>query len=190
MLARRVRYSFLPHSLVVSLLLPLISNLVFSRTGGVLSHLIFSTYKSPRFPQMILCSLVTLTALSLVFAATDTVFCKIRICLKLTESKILHATLTVIRSRTPLISFRLLKLHSLPPCSPSLGRERATTTKQLISFNISFCFSDATTTLPRRAFWNKSSCMRRCLPRKTLNCKHQWKDLRTVFKNCVALPLR
>ena len=61
-------------SLVVSLLLPLASTLIFSRTGGVLSHLIFSTHRFPRFPLRNLCSLVTLTVCFLVYAATDTAF--------------------------------------------------------------------------------------------------------------------
>ena len=61
--------------LVVSFLLPLVSTLVFSRTGGVLSHLNFSTGRFPRFPQRNLCSLVMLAVFSFVFAATDTAFC-------------------------------------------------------------------------------------------------------------------
>ena len=61
-------------SLVVSLLLPLVSTLVLSRTGGILSHQNFLTHSSPRFPLRNLCSLVMLAVFSLVFAATDTVF--------------------------------------------------------------------------------------------------------------------
>ena len=61
--------------LVVSLLLSLISTLVFSRTGGVLSYRNSLTHKSPRLPPRNLCSLVTLAMFSLVFAATDTAFC-------------------------------------------------------------------------------------------------------------------
>ena len=45
-------------SLVVSLLLSLVSTLLFSRTEGVLSHLNFSTRRFPRFPPRNLCSLV------------------------------------------------------------------------------------------------------------------------------------
>ena len=55
---------------VVSLLPSLVSTLVFSRTGGVLSHPNFSTHRFPQFPPRNLCSLVTL-----VFAATDTACC-------------------------------------------------------------------------------------------------------------------
>ena len=63
-----------PLSLVVSLLLSLVSTLVFSRTGGVLSYLNSLTHMFPRFPPRNLCSLVMLAVFSLVFAATDTAF--------------------------------------------------------------------------------------------------------------------
>ena len=69
------RYSHPLQSLVVSLLLSLVSTLIFSRTGGVLSHLNSSTHRFPRFPLRNLCSLVTLAVFSLVFAATDTAYC-------------------------------------------------------------------------------------------------------------------
>ena len=49
-------------SLLVALLLSLLSTLVFSRTGGVLSYLNSSTHRFPRFPPGNLCSLVTLVA--------------------------------------------------------------------------------------------------------------------------------
>ena len=62
-------------SLVFSLLLSLVSTLVFSRTGGVLSHRNSSTHRSPRFPPRGLCSLVMLAVFSLVYAATHTAFC-------------------------------------------------------------------------------------------------------------------
>ena len=61
-------------SLVVSLLLSIISILLFSRTGGVLSHQNSSTHWFPRFPPRNLYSLVVLTVSSLVFAAKDTAF--------------------------------------------------------------------------------------------------------------------
>ena len=64
----------LPQSLVVSLLLSLVSTLVFSRTGGVLSHQNFLTRRFPQFPLRNLCSLVMLAVSSLVFAATDSAF--------------------------------------------------------------------------------------------------------------------
>ena len=63
-----VRYLRPPQSLVVSLLSPL----VLSRTGGVLSHRSSLTRRFPRFPQRNLCSLIMLAVSSLVFAATDT----------------------------------------------------------------------------------------------------------------------
>ena len=59
-------------SLVVSLLLSFIFTLVFSRTGGVLSHLNFLTYRFLQFPPRNLCVLVMLAVFSLIFAATDT----------------------------------------------------------------------------------------------------------------------
>ena len=63
------RYLRPPLSLVVSL----VSTLVLSRTGGVLSHRSILTHRFPRFPPSNLCSLIML-APSLVFAATDTAF--------------------------------------------------------------------------------------------------------------------
>ena len=68
------RYLRPPLSLVVSLLLSLVSTLVFSRTGGVLSLPNTLTYRFPRFPPRNLCSLVMLAVSSLVYAATNTVF--------------------------------------------------------------------------------------------------------------------
>ena len=59
-------------SLVVSLLFSLVSTLLVSRTGGVLSHLNSLTRRFSRFPPRNLCSLVTLAVFSLVYAATDT----------------------------------------------------------------------------------------------------------------------
>ena len=69
------RYLRSLESLVVSLLLSLVSTLLFSRTEGVLSHRKFLTHRFPRFPQRNLCSLVMLAVPSLVYAATDTTFC-------------------------------------------------------------------------------------------------------------------
>ena len=68
------RYLRPSQSLVVSLLLPLVSTLVFSQTGGILSHRNSLTHRFPRFPPRNLCSLVMLAVSSLVFAATDTAF--------------------------------------------------------------------------------------------------------------------
>ena len=61
-------------SLAVSLLLSLVSTLVLSRTGGVLSYLSSLTHRFPQFPLRNLCSLVMLAVSSLVFAATATAF--------------------------------------------------------------------------------------------------------------------
>ena len=61
-------------SLVVSLLLSLVSTLLFSWTGCVLSHRNSLTHRFPRFPPRNLCSLVTLAMFFLVYAATDTAF--------------------------------------------------------------------------------------------------------------------
>ena len=68
------RYLRPPQSLVVSLLLPFVSILVFSRTEGVLSHRSSLTRRFPRFPPRNLCSLVMLAVFSLVYAATDAAF--------------------------------------------------------------------------------------------------------------------
>ena len=69
------RYLRHPQFPVVSLLLCLVSTLLFSLSGGVLSHRNSLTHRFPRFPPRNLCSLVILAVSSLVFAATDTVFC-------------------------------------------------------------------------------------------------------------------
>ena len=69
-----LRYLCPPQSLVVSLLLSLVSTLVLSRTGGVLSHQSILTHRFPRFPLRNLCSLVMLAVSSLVFAAMDTAY--------------------------------------------------------------------------------------------------------------------
>ena len=68
------RYLRPPLSLVVSLLLSLVNTLVFSWSGGVLSHQNSLTHRFSRFPLRNLCSLVMLAVSSLVFAAMDTAF--------------------------------------------------------------------------------------------------------------------
>ena len=73
-LARRERYLRPPQSPVVSLLLSLVSTLVLSRTGGVLSHRSSLTHRFLRFSPRNLCPLVMLAVSSLVFATTDTAF--------------------------------------------------------------------------------------------------------------------
>ena len=69
-----VRYLRPPQSLVVSLLLSLVSTLVFFRTGGVLSLQSILTHRFPQFPLRNLCSLVMLAVSSFVFAAMDSAF--------------------------------------------------------------------------------------------------------------------
>ena len=133
-------------SLVVSLLLSLVSTLLFSRTGGVLSHLNSLAHRFPRFPPRNLCSLVMLAVSSFIFAATDTAFFWVFISLGLAELRILTAAPVDTRPRTPLFILhcpatdslrrslfgdslslydlwsrpggvaRLLGLHSFPPC--------------------------------------------------------------------------
>ena len=68
------RYLLPLQSLVVSLLLSLVSALVCSWIGGVLSHQNSLTYRFPQLRPRNFCSLVMLAVPSLVFAATDTVF--------------------------------------------------------------------------------------------------------------------
>ena len=106
------RYLFPHQSPVVFLILSLVSTLVFSRTGGVLSHLNTLTHRFPRFPPRNLCSLVTLAVCSLVYAATNRVFCKASIPLELAESKIFLAALADTGPRTPLISFCTVQLQT------------------------------------------------------------------------------
>ena len=97
------RYFFPLQSFVSSLLLSLVSTLVFSRTGDVLSHLNSLTHRSPRFPPKNLCSLVILAVFSLVYAATDTAFYWVLISLGLAESRIIPAAPVDTRPRTLLI---------------------------------------------------------------------------------------
>ena len=71
------RGALLAHSAIpcsFSLLLSLVSTLVLSRTGGVLSLPNILTHRFPRFPPRNLCSLVMLAVSSLVFAAMGTAF--------------------------------------------------------------------------------------------------------------------
>ena len=65
----------IPQSLVVFFLLSLVSILLFSWTGGVLSHLNSLIHRFPWFPPRNLCSMVMLAVPSLVYAATDTANC-------------------------------------------------------------------------------------------------------------------
>ena len=107
-----MRYLRPPQSLVVSLLLPLVSTLVLSRTGGVLFHRSSLTHRFPRFPPRNLCSLITLAVFSLVYAATDTAFFQV-ISIGLAVSRFLPAAPVDTRPRTPLISFCTVQLRTL-----------------------------------------------------------------------------
>ena len=100
-------------SLVVSLLLSLVSTLVYSRTEGVLSHRNSLNHKFPRYLQRNLYSLVMLAVSSLVYAATDTAFFWVLISLGLAESRILPASPVDTRPRTPLISWCSVQLRNL-----------------------------------------------------------------------------
>ena len=102
-----------PQFLAVSLLLPLASTLLFSRTGGVLSHRNSSTNRFPRFPTRNLCSFVTLAVPSLVYAATHTTYCRALFSLELAELRVLPAASADTRPRTPLISFCTVLLRTL-----------------------------------------------------------------------------
>ena len=107
------RYLHPLQSLVVSLLLSLVSTLLFSCTGGVLCHLNSLIHKFSRFPLRNLCSLVTLAVFSLVYTAKDTAFCQAPISSGLAESRILSAAPVNTRPRTPLISFCTVQLWTL-----------------------------------------------------------------------------
>ena len=82
---------------VVSLLISIVSTLLFFRTGGEMSHLNSSTHG---FALRTLCSLI--------FAATDSLFS-----LGLAKSRILLAALADIRPRAPLISCCTVQLRTL-----------------------------------------------------------------------------
>ena len=102
-----------PQSLVVSLLLSRISTLLFSWTGGVLSHRNSSTHRFPRFPLRNLCSLLTLAVFSLVYTATDSAYCLALISSGLAELRILPAVLMDTCPRSLLISFCTVQLLAL-----------------------------------------------------------------------------
>ena len=110
----REGYLFPQKSLVVTLLLSLVYTFLFSRIGGVLSHLNSLTHRFPRFPPRNLCFHVMLALFSLTFAATDTQpSVKLLISLGLVESKILRVVLANTCIRTPLISFCTVQLRTL-----------------------------------------------------------------------------
>ena len=97
---------------VVSLFLSLVSTLLFSWTGGILSHLNSLTHRFPQFPSSNLCSLVMLTVFFLVYVAMDTAFFLFLISLGLAESRILPAAPADTHARIPLISFCTVQLQT------------------------------------------------------------------------------
>ena len=109
----RELYLHPPQSLVVSLLLSLVSTLVFSRTGSVLSHRSILTHRFPQFPLRNLCSLVVLAVFSLVYAAMDTAFFQVLTSLGSAKTRILCAAPVDTRPRTLLISFCTVQLRTL-----------------------------------------------------------------------------
>ena len=99
------RYLFPQQCLVVTLLLSLVSTLVFSRTGDILSHLSSSTHRFPRFPPSNLCFYVMLGVFSL--ARTQLSF-------KLLSPQDWQNRESFLqRLRTPLISFCTVQLWTL-----------------------------------------------------------------------------
>ena len=69
------RGALLAPSAIPCSLSPRVSHIHFSWTGSILSHRNSPTRRFPRFPPRNLCSLVTLAVFSLVYAATNTVYC-------------------------------------------------------------------------------------------------------------------
>ena len=162
-----------PQSLVVSLFLSLVSTLVFSRTGGVLSHLNSLTHRFPRFPLRNLCSLVMLAVCSLVYAATDTAFFSVLTSPALAESRILLAAPADTRPRTSLISFCTVQLrtvcatHSLATLYPS-----ATSGPDVVE-------------LP--GFWGSMVFRHAPIPRKELGNHQQQQKGHEIDFSCVLL---
>ena len=106
-------YSCPMQSLLVSLLLSVVTTLVFSRIGCVLSHRSSLTHRLPRFSPRNLCSYVILAVSSLVYAATNTAFFYASISLSLAEPRFLDAAPADARPRTPLIPFCTVQLRTL-----------------------------------------------------------------------------
>ena len=94
----------------LSIIVSPLSILLFFWTGGLRSHLNYSTQRAPRSSLRNLCSLVTFTVSSLLFAAANTLFCYTLIFLELAESRILPVLSAVMRHRTSLVSFCTVQL--------------------------------------------------------------------------------
>ena len=92
---------------------PLISTLLLLWIRGVLSHLNSLTCKSSWFPLGNLCSLITLTVPSLLFAAMDTVFYQTLTSLELAKLRIFYTVYAAICTRTSIISFCSVQLWTL-----------------------------------------------------------------------------
>ena len=108
------RGALLAHSAIpCSLSSPLVSTLVFSRTGGVLSHLNSLTHRFPRFPLRNLGSLVMLAVLSLVFRCNGHSLLLGSYLSRLAESRIFPAAPVATCLRTSLISFCTVQLRTL-----------------------------------------------------------------------------
>ena len=99
------RYLRHQQSLVVSLLLSLVSSLLFYRTGGILSHLNSLTHRFLRFPPRNLCFYVLLAVFSLIFAATDTSLLLSSYLSRIGRIENPSCSACGTRPRTPLISF-------------------------------------------------------------------------------------
>ena len=113
-----VRYSCSWLSSVVSLLLTFVIYSSLFWTGGVRSHLNYSTQRAPRSSLRNLCSLVTFTMFSLLFAAANTLFCYTLIFLELEKLRILPLPPAVMRPRISLVSFCTVQLRNFcPACS-------------------------------------------------------------------------
>ena len=93
---------------------------LFSRTGVVLSYLIYSRHRSPRFQLRNLCFLVSLSVFFLVFAAMDTAFCYTLVSLELLESRILHAAPAIFEATARVMSFCAVQLWTLCAARSSL----------------------------------------------------------------------
>ena len=145
--------------LVVSLLLSLVSTLIFSWIGGILSHRNSLTCRFLFFPLRNLWFLVMLTMFSLSYTATDTVYYSAFISSGL---RILPAALVDTSPRAALISFctvqkrTLCTTHSLAtPClfttsGPCLGQLPGFWCSMASAAHPSFARGQVTTTKTRR----------------------------------------
>ena len=141
-------------SLVVSLLLSLVSTILFSWTGGILSHLNSLKHRFPRFPPRNLCFYVMLAVPSLLpsLQRTQSSVKLFLIFLESAESKIHLAAPADARPKTPLISFCIVRLRTL--C----------VTRCLGIFSLSTTFGPFPGKLP--GFWGSMVFRHQPIPRK------------------------